>query len=116
NKPGLAQGVCPAEVVRPPLATRPLHIEFSGPLVAPRTAVVRAKAAGTLLSLAVGEGARVMAGQPLGASDLAALQSRVADRAAAVEAAQVTLLDAERQHAASAGLASQNFISATALQ
>jgi RND family efflux transporter MFP subunit len=33
-----------------------------------------------------------------------------------VEAAQVSLADAERQHAANVGLASQNFISTTALQ
>ena len=32
------------------------QIEFSGPLVAPQTAIVRAKTAGTLLSLAVAEG------------------------------------------------------------
>ncbi len=37
------------EVVRPQNAAMPLRIEFSGPLVAPRTAVVRAKAAGTLV-------------------------------------------------------------------
>ena len=36
------------EVVRPLSVALPLRIEFSGPLVAPRTAVVRAKAAGTL--------------------------------------------------------------------
>jgi len=40
----------PAEVTRPSPAAMPLVIEFSGPLVAPRTAVVRAKAAGTLLA------------------------------------------------------------------
>ena len=33
----------PSEVARPVLAKMPLVIEFSGPLVAPRTAVVRAK-------------------------------------------------------------------------
>lgn len=106
----------PAEVVKPAMATLPQVIEFSGPLVAPRTAIVRAKSAGTLLSLTVAEGQRVKAGQPLGEIDLADLQSRVADRAAAVESAQVALADAERQHAANVGLASQNFISPTALQ
>ena len=45
-----------AEVARPVAARLPLTLEFSGPLVAPRTAVVRAKAAGTLLSLSVAEG------------------------------------------------------------
>lgn len=106
----------PAEVVKPAMVSLSQLIEFSGPLVAPRTAVVRAKAAGTLLSLKVAEGQRVKAGQLLGEIDLADLQSRVADRAAAVESAQVALIDAERQHAANSGLASQNFISSTALQ
>src|SRR2546423_14006564 len=116
QKPVVALEFLPAEVVRPALAAMPLRIEFSGPLVAPRTAVVRAKAAGPLMSLAVGESARVKAGQPLGAIDLADLRSRVADRAAAVEAAQVARQEAERQHAANVGLASQSFISSTALQ
>ncbi|HEX6705916.1 MAG TPA: efflux RND transporter periplasmic adaptor subunit [Albitalea sp.] len=116
NKPPVTLEFLPSEVVKPALSSMPLLIEFSGPLVAPRTAVVRAKAGGTLLALSVGEGARVRAGQVLGDIDLADLQSRVADRAAAVEAAQVSLQDAERQHAANVGLASQSFISSTALQ
>jgi RND family efflux transporter MFP subunit len=94
----------------------PVVIEFSGPLVAPRTAVVRAKAAGTLLELRVAEGSRVQAGQALGAIDLSDLEARVTDRAALVESAQATLAEAERQHLANVGLASQNFISPTALQ
>jgi membrane fusion protein (multidrug efflux system) len=105
-----------AEVARPVLMRLPVTIEFSGPLVAPRTAVMRAKAAGTLLSLTVAEGSRVKAGQLIGAIDLADLQSRAADRAALVESAQATLLEAERQHTANVGLAAQNFISPTALQ
>lgn len=104
------------EVVRPTMANMPLVIQFSGPLVAPRTAVVRAKAAGTLLGLRVGEGSRVKAGQLLGDIDLADLQSRVTERSASVESAQAALAEAERQHAANVGLASQNFISPTALQ
>ena len=105
-----------AEVARPLAARLPLTIEFSGPLVAPRTAIVRAKAAGTLLSLGVAEGSRVKAGQVIGVIDLADLQSRAADRAALVESAQATLIEAERQHTANVGLAAQNFISPTALQ
>jgi len=104
------------EVARPAMARMPLTIEFSGPLVAPRTAVVRAKAAGTLLTLNVAEGSRVKAGQVIGAIDLADLQSRAADRAALVESAQANLIEAERQNTANVGLAAQNFISATALQ
>jgi membrane fusion protein (multidrug efflux system) len=106
----------PAEVARPLLARMPLTLEFSGPLVAPRTAVVRAKAAGTLLTLVVAEGSRVKAGQVIGVIDLADLQSRAADRAALVESAQANLIEAERQNTANVGLAAQNFISATALQ
>ncbi|MEO8526413.1 MAG: efflux RND transporter periplasmic adaptor subunit [Caldimonas sp.] len=105
-----------AEVARPVMAKLPVIIEFSGPLVAPRTAVVRAKAAGTLLSLAVAEGSRVKAGQVIGEIDLSDLQTRVAERSAMVDSAQASLLEAERQHAANVGLASQNFISSTALQ
>ena len=105
-----------AEVARPALARMPVVIEFSGPLVAPRTAVVRAKAPGTLLALGVAEGSRVKAGQVIGSIDIADLQMRVSERSAMVESAQANLLEAERQHAANAGLASQNFISKTALQ
>ena len=104
------------EVARPQRAAMPLTIEFSGPLVAPRTAIVRAKAAGTLLTLSVAEGSRVKAGQVIGEIDLADLQSRVADRAAGVESAQANLAEAERQHTANVGLAAQSFISPTALQ
>jgi RND family efflux transporter MFP subunit len=116
DKPPVALEFVASEVVKPSMAPMPLVIEFSGPLVAPRTAVIRAKASGTLLGLNVAEGARVKAGQSLGDIDLADLQTRVADRSAAVEQAQVNLADAERQHAANTGLASQSFISTTALQ
>lgn len=104
------------EVVRPLAVAMPLAIEFSGPLVAPRSAVVRSKAAGTLVSLEVGEGSRVRDGQTLGTMDLSDLQARITDRAAAVEAAQASYDEAERQHQANVGLAAQKFISPTALQ
>ena len=115
-KPVVALEFIPAEVVRPTRSAMPVVVEFSGPLVAPRTATVRAKAAGTLLDLRVAEGSRVTAGQSLGEIDLADLQSRVSDRAALVDSAQVNLIEAERQHTANAGQATQNFISPTALQ
>ncbi|HEY2190262.1 MAG TPA: biotin/lipoyl-binding protein, partial [Caldimonas sp.] len=105
-----------AEVARPVSSRLPVTIEFSGPLVAPRTAIVRAKAVGSLLSLNVAEGSRVKAGQVIGAIDLSDLQSRAADRAALVESAQAALVEAQRQHTANVGLAAQNFISPTALQ
>ena len=105
----------PAEVVRPMRAELAELIEFSGSLVAPRTAVVRAKAPGTLLSLSVAEGSRVKAGQTLGAIDLADLHSRVDERSANVEALNARVVEAERAHAANENLARQQFISATAL-
>lgn len=104
------------EVTRPQQLPMPQRIEFSGPLVAPDTAVIRAKAAGTLLSLAVAEGHRVSAGQAIGRLDLAELQSRVDDRAAGVQQAEAMLAEARRQHESNLGLADQNFISGVALQ
>ncbi len=105
-----------AEVARPQMAKLPIVVDFSGPLVAPRTAIVRAKASGTLLSLDVAEGSRVRAEQVIGQIDLSDLQTKVSDRAALVESAQAVLAEAERQHTANVSLAAQNFISSTALQ
>lgn len=104
------------EVVVPQLQSLPALVEFAGPLVAPGTAVVRAKAGGTLLALNVAEGSRVRAGQTLGRIDLAELSSRVAERSAALESARAQLNQAERQHAANQRLADQQFISGTALE
>lgn len=105
-----------AEVVAPVMAVMPEDILFSGPLTAPRTAVVRAKASGTMLSLAVAEGSRVQAGQVLGVIDVSDLQSRVAERHAGVESAQARLADAERIHGSNQDLARQQFISSNALE
>ncbi|MEQ1682647.1 MAG: efflux RND transporter periplasmic adaptor subunit [Burkholderiaceae bacterium] len=116
KKPEVTLEFTPAEVIRPVLAALPERIEFSGSLMAPRTAVVRAKAAGTLLALSVAEGHRVKAGQQLGSIDLADLQSRAAERSAGVESAQARVVEAERAHAANEGLARQQFISANALE
>lgn len=104
------------EVVQPAWATMPGHIEFSGPLVAPDTAVVRAKAGGTLVGLAVQEGSRVKAGQSLGRIDLAELQSRSSERQASADAAKAALAQAERTHASNERLAQQSFISSIALE
>ena len=106
----------PSEVTRPVLTSMPERFEFSGPLMAPRMAVVRAKAAGTLLSLNVSEGSRVKAGQSLGSIDLSDLQSRMNERSAGVDSAQARLTEAERAHAANENLARQQFISGTALE
>ncbi|TMH06197.1 MAG: efflux RND transporter periplasmic adaptor subunit [Betaproteobacteria bacterium] len=104
------------EVVQPRLGPMPFSVEFSGPLVAPGTAVVRAKAAGTLLSLNVAEGSRVKAGQLLGSVDLSELSSRVAERNAMLESARAQLAQAERTHASNLRLADQQFISSIALE
>lgn len=104
------------EVAQPQLARLSARLEFSGPLVAPSTAIVRAKAAGTLLALNVGEGSRLVAGQALGRIDLAEQASRVAERSASVESARATLVQAERTHASNERLAAQQFISPIALE
>lgn len=115
GKPDVPLEFATREVVQPTLARLPGMVEFSGPLVAPQTAMVRAKAGGTLLQLTVGEGSRVTAGQVLGRIELADLASRVAERGANLESARATLLQAERTHASNERLASQQFISPIAL-
>lgn len=105
-----------SEVVQPRLAPMPQRIDFSGPLVAPRTAIVKAKAAGTLLALDTAEGQRVKQGQALGRIDLSDLQSRVEDRSASVESAQAALAEMQRMHDSNVRLAEQNFISGVVLQ
>ena len=119
-KPGGAASAVPleflaTEVVRPGRASLSQVIEFSGPLVAPNTAVLRAKAAGTLLGLSSSEGDRVTAGQVVGRIDIADLGSRIAERGAMLESARATLAQAERSHASNEQLAAQGFISASAL-
>jgi len=116
KKPEVTLEFTPTEVVQPLLTAMPERVEFSGPLMAPRTAVVRAKAAGTLLSLSVAEGSRVKAGQSLGTIDLSDLQSRAAERAAGVDSAKARMAEAERIHQSNVDLANQKFISANALE
>jgi RND family efflux transporter MFP subunit len=94
----------------------PQLIEFSGALVAPNTAVVRAKANGTLLALDVKEGDHVRVGQPLGRIDVSELASRVAERNANLAAAKTTLAQAERTHQSNVDLANEKFISPIALE
>ena len=52
DKAAVTLEFAPREVVQPAWTAMPGSIEFSGPLVAPDTAVVRAKAGGTLVGLA----------------------------------------------------------------
>ncbi|MEO5735547.1 MAG: efflux RND transporter periplasmic adaptor subunit [Rubrivivax sp.] len=104
------------EVVHPTLVRMPELIAFSGPLVAPQTAMLRAKTAGTLLNLNVAEGNRVNAGQVLGRIEMAELGSRVAERNALLASAQASLGQAQRLHDSNQRLATQQFISPIALQ
>jgi RND family efflux transporter MFP subunit len=116
DKPAVTLEFEAREVVRPQWATMPATIEFSGPLVAPDTAMVRAKAAGTLEGLTVQEGSRVKAGQSLGRIDLSELISRSSERQASADAARAALEQAERTHASNERLAQQSFISPIALE
>jgi membrane fusion protein, multidrug efflux system len=116
KKPDVPLEFAPREVVQPTLARLDAVIEFSGPLVAPQTAILRAKAGGTLLALNVAEGSRVRAGQVLGRIDQAEIGSRVAERRANIESARAALAQAERTHASNERLAQQNFISPIALE
>ena len=115
KKPDVPLEFVAREVVQPSLARLPTLIEFSGPLVAPSTAIVRAKAGGTLLALSVAEGSRVKAGQSLGHIDLAEMSTRAAERDANVGSARAALAQAERTHASNERLAAQGFISTIAL-
>lgn len=116
GKPEVTLEFAAHEVTQPTLARLPGLVEFSGPLVAPQTAIVRAKASGTLLMLDVAEGSRVRAGQVLGRIELAELNTRVAERDANLASARATLEQAERSHASNERLAAQQFISASALE
>jgi RND family efflux transporter MFP subunit len=115
GKPEVTLEFVAAEIARPERA--PIHrsVTFSGPLVAPDTAVLRSKAAGTLLSLSVAEGARVRAGQVLGSIDPTELATRIDERRAMLESARAQAEQAERTHANNQRLADQQFISAAAL-
>jgi membrane fusion protein (multidrug efflux system) len=116
KKPEVPLEFVAREVVQPAMARLPGVVEFSGPLVAPQTALVRAKASGTLLSLTVSEGSRVRAGQVLGRIELAELNTRVDERNANLESARAALAQADRAHASNERLAAQQFISSIALE
>lgn len=105
----------PQEVVQPQRSAWSHRLEFSGPLVAPQTATVRARASGTLVALEVAEGSRVQAGQVLGRIDLPDLGSRLAERQAQLEATEAALAQAQRTHGNNQSLAQQQFISPSAL-
>jgi membrane fusion protein (multidrug efflux system) len=105
-----------SEATKPLTLALPQLVEFSGALVAPNTAMVRAKATGTLLTLDVAEGTRVKAGDLIGRIDIGDLASRVAERNANLAAIKVTLAQAQRTHESNVGLANDKFISPLALE
>ena len=115
DKPLVTLEFIESEVVRPQRRTLARELQFSGPLVAPNSAVLRSKSAGTLLSLSVAEGSRVRAGQVLGRIDGTEVATRLAERRALLASARAQLEQAERTHATNQRLADQQFISATAL-
>ena len=104
-----------AEATKPLTQALPQLVEFSGPLVAPNTAMVRAKATGTLLTLDVQEGQRVKAGEVIGRIDISDLASHVAERNANLAAVKTTMAQAQRTHDSNIGLANDKFISPIAL-
>lgn len=104
-----------SEVVTPVRTTMPRRIEISGALVAPGTAIVRARTAGSVLALDLREGDRVARGQVMARIDVNELGNRIAERQANVESARAALAQAERSHASNARLAAQSFISPIAL-
>ena len=106
----------PGEVARAQMRVLPRVVELSGPLVAPNSAVVRAKASGTLVTLNVSEGSRVRKGEALGTLDLADLNARLAERQALAESARAQLAQADRSHQSNLHLAEQQFISPVALE
>lgn len=105
----------PKEVATVQMLSLAQVITFSGPLVSPNTATVKAKAAGTLTALAVSEGSRVRRGQALGTVDLSDLNARLQERLALAASAQASVVQAERTHASNQRLADQQFISPIAL-
>ena len=86
------------EIVKPTQIALGSRIEWSGSLTAPQTAIVRSKAAGTLLSLTVKEGDTVKLGQSLGAIDLSDVNNRVTERGATLESARASLALAQSQY------------------
>ncbi|MFL6696752.1 MAG: efflux RND transporter periplasmic adaptor subunit [Vitreoscilla sp.] len=105
-----------SEATKPMKLALPQMVEFSGALVAPNTAMVRAKATGTLLTLDVQEGQRVKAGELLGRIDISDLQTKVAERNANLAAVKTTMDQAERTHESNIRLANEKFISPIALE
>lgn len=104
------------ELTKAKLDTVGQTIEISGTLVAPDSVTIKAKSTGQLKILNVIEGEYVRAGQPLGTLDLTELQSRLAERRAALAAAKTGLTQASTQWDANQRLAERGFLAPTAIE
>lgn len=104
-----------SEIIKPTQIALGSRVEWSGALTAPQTAIVRSKAAGTLLTLTVKEGDVVRLGQSLGAIDLSDVNNRVTERGATLESARASLALAQSQYDSNVKLSENGFISPVAL-
>ena len=100
-----------AYVERTPLAR---WLPVSGTLQPVHQAVVKAKVAGDIVGLTVREGETVRAGQKIARVDSADLQSRLVDRAGALESARAQLALAEKTRTMNVRLLNDKFISQNA--
>jgi membrane fusion protein (multidrug efflux system) len=116
KKPDVPLEFAPREVVQPALARLPGSVEFSGPLVAPQTAVVRAKRRGH--AAGAGGGRRQpRAGRPGAGPHRTGRAFQPHGRThAGIDSARATLVQAERTHSSNERLAAQQFISPIALE
>ena len=81
------------ELTQASLASIGQSIELSGSLYAPDSVTIKAKSTGQLRRLNVVEGQFVQRGQAIGSLDLTELQSRLAERKAALAAAKTAMTD-----------------------
>ncbi|NCZ83275.1 MAG: biotin/lipoyl-binding protein, partial [Betaproteobacteria bacterium] len=104
------------ELTQPGMYDIGRRIEISGTVHAPDSLTIKAKASGQLKSLSVIEGQLVQQGQSIGTLDLTELQSRLAERRAALAAAKTALTQASTQWEANQRLAERGFLAATAIE
>ncbi len=106
----------PAELTQASPLALGQSIELSGTVQAPDSVTIRAKAAGLLKGLNVTEGQLVRKGEAIGTLDLTELQSRLAERRAALAAAKTSMTQASIQWDANQRLAERGFLAPTAIE
>jgi RND family efflux transporter MFP subunit len=104
------------ELTQASLASIGQSIELSGSLYAPDSVTIKAKSTGQLRRLNVVEGQFVQRGQAIGSLDLTELQSRLAERKAALAAAKTAMTQASTQWEANQRLSERGFIAPTAIE